>query len=253
MQEALEIREQLIRELKQLSLAVNGDSEKVASLLAAFKTETPGYFKTLKELIIGHQGPAVLQLLHALKARYGYFGFHQFLIEMGAWEETITQPFDFSRHIEKYQYFEKWNMLIMNQLDQVENIFDRQQTKVENSLAGKRVLVAEDDEVNSMVFELFIQELGGTVIKAADGHEAIRQTTDHKPDFIFMDIHMPYFSGVEAIQFIRAKGIQVPIVALSASTRLQEKQQAIAAGATDFLTKPTKRDIIREILLRHFS
>jgi two-component system, sensor histidine kinase and response regulator len=120
-------------------------------------------------------------------------------------------------------------------------------------LSGKRILIAEDDEVNFMVFEVFVEELGGTAIKAADGHEAIRKTTDQTPDFIFMDIHMPYFSGVEAIRFIRSKGIQVPIVALSASTRLQEKQQAIAAGATDFLTKPTKRDVIREILLKHFS
>ena len=88
-------------------------------------------------------------------------------------------------------------------------------------LNGKRILIAEDDDVNFMVFEVFVQELGGTAIKAVDGHEAIRQTTDLKPDFIFMDIHMPYFSGIEAIRFIRSKGIQVPIVALSASTRFQ--------------------------------
>jgi CheY-like chemotaxis protein len=254
MQEAVQIKEQLIQELKQLLHTLGGDSEKVALLISAFQTETPQYFSTLNQLITTHQGAAARQLLHTLKARYGYFGFQQFMQEMDAWEAIVDNPFDLQHNLERIQYFEKWNRVIMSQLHEASTILTDQHMVANNlPLSGKRILIAEDDEVNFMVFEVFVQELGGTAIKAADGHEAIRQTTDQTPDFIFMDIHMPYFSGVEAIRFIRSKGIQVPIVALSASTRLQEKQQALAAGANDFLTKPTKRDVIREILLKHFS
>jgi CheY-like chemotaxis protein len=254
MQDATEIREQLVQELKQLWHTLGGDTEKLLHIVSAFKSENPEYYNTLKELIATKQGLPARQLLHLLKARYGYFGLSQFMNEMDAWEATIDNPFDFHLNMERFLYFEKWNTIIMSQLNETEYIINKKDM-AESSLLlnGKRILIAEDDDVNFMVFEVFVQELGGTAIKAVDGHEAIRQTTDLKPDFIFMDIHMPYFSGIEAIRFIRSKGIQVPIVALSASTRLQEKQQALAAGANDFLTKPTKRDVIREILLKHFS
>lgn len=255
MQEATEIREQLVHELKELVHTLDGNHERAMLIVDAFRTETPGYFSTLKEVITTQQPVAARQLVHALKARYGYFGFEKFMNEMAAWEISLDQPFDLAFHTQRFQYFEKWNTIIMTQVNQIEHIIKKQQMEGEkkSSVTDKRILIAEDDEINSMVFELFIQELGGTVIKAADGHEAVRKAIDHQPDFIFMDIHMPYFSGVEAIRFLRAKGIQVPIIALSASTRLQEKQQSMDAGATDFLTKPAKRDIIRQVLMKYLG
>jgi CheY-like chemotaxis protein len=126
-------------------------------------------------------------------------------------------------------------------------------TQVKLPLAGKKILIAEDDEVNIMIFELFIEELGAEVLKAVDGNQAILIGSEKIPDLIFMDVHMPYFSGVEAIKQLRSKNLTMPIISLSASTRLNEKQQSLEAGATDFLTKPAKREIIHEVLLKYLG
>ncbi len=120
-------------------------------------------------------------------------------------------------------------------------------------LTGKTVLVAEDDEVNSMVFELFIKELGADVVVAHDGNEAVRLTMEQNPDMIFMDVHMPFFSGLEAIQQLRAKEVKCPIISLSASTRLNERDQSLAMGANEFLIKPANRVTIRQILMKYLE
>jgi CheY-like chemotaxis protein len=118
---------------------------------------------------------------------------------------------------------------------------------------GKCILVAEDDEVNAMVFELFIKETGASVIIAKDGHEAIRYSLEKKPDLIFMDVHMPVFSGLEAIREVRSRSVTCPIVSLSASTRLNEQQNSLDAGADDFLVKPVNRGAIVKTLMKYLG
>jgi CheY-like chemotaxis protein len=131
------------------------------------------------------------------------------------------------------------------------NRFDSNQEGL--PLVGKKVLIVDDDEINATVIGDFAEELGASIFKAVDGYEAVRYSTESLPDFIFMDLHMPYFGGIESIQLLREKRIAVPIIALSASTRLYEKQQSIDAGATDFITKPAKREIIHEVLLKYLA
>jgi two-component system chemotaxis sensor kinase CheA len=119
--------------------------------------------------------------------------------------------------------------------------------------AGKLVLVAEDDEVNAMVFVLFIREKGADAIIATDGLQALTLAKQKKPDLIFMDVHMPFFSGLDAIKEIRNVDCQCPIVSLSASTRLNERQNSLDAGASEFLVKPVNRDAIDRILERYLQ
>jgi CheY-like chemotaxis protein len=118
---------------------------------------------------------------------------------------------------------------------------------------GKKILIAEDDEVNAMIIGQFVEELGGQVLKASDGNEAVTIAAAQKPDIIFMDIHMPYFSGIEAIKKLRSENFMAPIISLSASSRLLEKQQSSDAGATGFLNKPAKRELIHKILLKYLA
>lgn len=253
MTDRIELKTRIAAGLGELAQTLDGNAEKISLLLNTFIEETPRYFSELRKVVVTQDRKGIQQQLHTIKARYGYFGLTEVMNMMDAWEMILSEPINPSTNLERLNYFEKLNDEIIEELIHTE--YFRPSTLKETPdlppLSGKRVLVAEDDEINAMVFELFIEELGGKVLKAADGHEAVRQVTEHAPDFIFMDIHMPYFSGVEAIKLLRSKNILIPIVALSASTRLQEKQQSIDAGATDFLTKPAKRDIIREMLLKH--
>jgi CheY-like chemotaxis protein len=251
----MEVKKKLKEELANLTLTLDGNKEKVDAMVRSFLDETPADFASLRESIKNEKKDDLLSLLHKLKPRYGYLGFDNLMRELNDWEKEARITFNTKKNEERFQYFEDMNTLIINELAQngteQEGIFSPALAKL--PLSGKKVLIAEDDEVNAMVFSLFIEELGGVAIKAADGHEAVRQVTENTPDFIFMDIHMPYFSGVEAIKLLRSKRISIPIIALSASTRLQEKQQSLDAGATGFLTKPAKRDIIHEVLLKYLG
>lgn len=255
MQENIEWRANRVIDLNDLVVTLEGNKEKIGLMLRTFVAETPGYFSSLRNKVEEKNKTAICQLLHTLKARYGYFGLGGVMKEMDDWEMELADSFDHQRNLHRLNYFEKLNTEIMDELKKSEFYEPTKpiDTDPDLPLKGKVVLIAEDDEINAMVFELFIEELGGRVVKAADGHEAVKQVMDNAINFVFMDIHMPYFSGVEAIRLLRAKGITIPIVALSASTRLQEKQQSLDAGASGFLTKPAKREIIRDILLKYLS
>jgi CheY-like chemotaxis protein/HPt (histidine-containing phosphotransfer) domain-containing protein len=251
----LEIKNKLRAELASLALTLDGNTEKVNRMTQSFLDETAPNFVSICAAIESEKKDELLALLHKIKPRYSYLGLDILMNEMSQWEFDTRLDNNKHRNLERLNYFESMNELISTELNQIKleqvTEWSAEQTKL--PLTGRKVLIAEDDEVNAMVFELFIEELGGTVFKATDGNEAVRLTNQHSPDLIFMDVHMPYFSGVEAIKLIRSKNSTIPIISLSASTRLQEKQQSMDAGATSFLTKPAKREAIQQVLLQYLS
>jgi CheY-like chemotaxis protein/HPt (histidine-containing phosphotransfer) domain-containing protein len=251
----LEIKNKLRNELASLTVTLDGNTEKMNRMTQSLLDETLVDFASLRKAIENEKKDEVLALLHKLKPRYGYLGFDNIMNEMVQWESDELILNDRKKNLERLNYFERMNELISTELNQIklEQATELSGEQVKLPLTGKKVLIAEDDEVNAMVFELFIEELGGTVLKATDGNQAVNLTNEHNPDLIFMDVHMPYFSGVEAIKMIRARNNNVPIISLSASTRLQEKQQSLDAGATSFLTKPAKREAIQQVLLQYLD
>lgn len=249
-----EIYRTLRRELANLSATLDGDHDRVNRMMQTLVDDLAPDFRKLRDAIENEKSGEVLTLLHKLKPRYGYLGQEQAMNEMTRWENEVRVFSNSDRNRERLNYFERINELItseLNQIRQEQNAFAGPEGKL--PLAGKKVLVAEDDEINAMVFELFIEELGGVVYRAIDGNQAAMLTNEHQPDLIFMDVHMPYFSGVEAIKLIRSKNVTIPIISLSASTRLHEKQQSLEAGATSFLTKPVKREAIHQVLLQYLT
>ena len=104
----------------------------------------------------------------------------------------------------------------------------------------RRILLAEDNEVNVMTIAAFLEAAGHDVAIAGDGREALTRARDFAPDLIFMDIHMPDLDGIEATRQIRAdpslRGL--PIVALTATAGAAERQRCIDAGVDGFLAKP---------------
>ena len=251
----LEIKNKLRTELASLTVTLDGNTEKMNRMTQSLLVEISTDFASLRHAIENEKKEELLALLHKLKPRYGYLGLDNIMNEMVQWESDELIINHRGMNLDRLNYFERMNELISTELNQVKleqaNELSAEQLKL--PLTGKKVLIAEDDEVNAMVFELFIEELGGTVFKATDGNQAVNLTNEHNPDLIFMDVHMPYFSGVEAIKLIRSKNNNIPIISLSASTRLQEKQQSLDAGATSFLTKPAKREAIQQVLLQYLD
>ncbi|MBC5580219.1 response regulator [Anaerofilum sp. BX8] len=114
-----------------------------------------------------------------------------------------------------------------------------------HSLRGKRVLVAEDNEINRMIVVSILEELGCRLTEARDGKEALDAFEGSSPDsfdLILMDIQMPGMDGYEAARRIRAlhreDAGRVPIIAMTANAFREDIERALAAGMSDVATKP---------------
>ncbi|MBP0016071.1 MAG: response regulator [Cyanobacteria bacterium SBLK] len=125
-----------------------------------------------------------------------------------------------------------------------------------------RILVVEDVVVNRQLLTGILEPLGFDVGEAGDGKEAIAMWENWQPDLILMDIQMPVMSGYEAIQEIRYKerenaiaraSASVPIIALTASALIEDRQKLLDAGGNDFVTKPFRQDKLLEKLSEYLG
>ena len=112
------------------------------------------------------------------------------------------------------------------------------------------ILIVDDDEVNSMTVSSYLKVKGYRFLLAKDGKEAIALTKAHKPDLILMDIQMPVMDGLEATRQIRLDPdvADIPIIALTALAMDGDREQCLAAGANEYVTKPVKlKDLVAMI------
>jgi CheY-like chemotaxis protein/signal transduction histidine kinase len=110
---------------------------------------------------------------------------------------------------------------------------------------GRHILVVEDDVRNIFALSSVLEPLGGNIVIARNGKEALARVT-HKPapDIVLMDIMMPEMDGITAMQEIRKKPElrELPIIALTAKAMPDDQQRCLAAGANDYITKPIDVD-----------
>lgn len=114
-----------------------------------------------------------------------------------------------------------------------------------------RVLLAEDNPANIEVASALLEDLGCWVYVARNGLEALRALDLHSYDLILMDCQMPSISGYEATRRIRQRNDDcrtIPIVALTAHALAGDRDQCLAAGMNDYLSKPIDRGQLREAL-----
>ena len=119
-------------------------------------------------------------------------------------------------------------------------------------LRKMRILAAEDNKTNQLVFSKMIQHLDVDLRIANNGEEAVDLYQSFIPDMIFMDISMPKMDGKEASMAIRqieeTKGLRCPIVALTAHAMSGDDKSILAAGLDHYLTKPLRKtDIVAQI------
>jgi CheY-like chemotaxis protein len=101
----------------------------------------------------------------------------------------------------------------------------------------KKILIVEDVELNvELVTQLLEDDFELAV--ARDGEQGIAMATSERPDLILMDMSLPLCDGYEATRRIRAAGLAMPIIGLSAHAMAGDAERALAAGCDDYLTKP---------------
>lgn len=109
------------------------------------------------------------------------------------------------------------------------------------SVAGKRVLVVDDDRVIQQLLEVNLELEGYQVAgTASDGQEAIAMAAELKPDLILLDIMMPKMDGLEVCRHLKSdpKLSKIPIVLLSARAQDMDIREGLEIGADAYLTKP---------------
>jgi signal transduction histidine kinase len=107
-------------------------------------------------------------------------------------------------------------------------------------LAGKQVLVAEDNEINQKLIEFVLRKAGGSVTIANNGEEAVQfLQQDNTYDLIIMDLQMPKMDGYATTWYIRHRlCLKTPIIAMTATAMKDEQWQCLHAGMNDYMTKP---------------
>jgi PAS domain S-box-containing protein len=126
-----------------------------------------------------------------------------------------------------------------------------------DALVGTRVLMVEDNPVNMMIAVALLERWGAIVDQAGDGPGALR-AVDHAYqagdpfDIVLMDVQMPGMSGHEVTRRLRQRydRHQLPVIALTAAALVSEREDAMAAGMNDFLTKPIDAERLRQTLRR---
>ena len=119
------------------------------------------------------------------------------------------------------------------------------------SLDGLRILVAEDNEVNSFYLKTILEQDGSIVSMAKNGKEVVDFCEIENFDLILMDIQMPVMDGITATKVIRNElKLNTPIIAQTANTVQKDIDACYEAGVLDFISKPfTSRELNRKIAL----
>ena len=129
------------------------------------------------------------------------------------------------------------------------------------NLAGVKVLLAEDNELNAEIATVQLEEFGMNVERAVDGKNAVEIFRNHPEgtfDVILMDIMMPEMNGYEAAKAIRAMndrpdGKNIPIIAMTANSFAEDVQASLDAGMNAHLSKPIVIDEVIKTILRYVS
>lgn len=118
--------------------------------------------------------------------------------------------------------------------------------------SGARVLLAEDEPINRMVAEAMLLEAGVAVDLARDGQQALEMAKMRAYDLIFLDLQMPRLDGMGAARAIRALPLHAhtPILALTASAFVQDREECLAAGMDGHIVKPVEAEVLMATLVQ---
>lgn len=110
-----------------------------------------------------------------------------------------------------------------------------------------KILVVDDEEMSIKLIEMQLLKDNHQILTSTDGREAVDIIKNELPDLVISDIMMPFMSGLELLEIIKAENKKIPVILVSALDDVEVVQTAIGMGADDFIIKPVKMD---ELALR---
>ena len=102
------------------------------------------------------------------------------------------------------------------------------------------ILIVEDNEKNLKLVRDVLQVKGYSTLEAVTAEDGIKLATEHKPDLVLMDIHLPGMNGIEALGVLRAdpSTAAIPVIAVTASVMQQDRKLITDAGFDGYVGKP---------------
>jgi len=123
------------------------------------------------------------------------------------------------------------------------------QTAPSNSEEEGTILIAEDDNINFLLFQKIMKSKNYNIIRAENGQEAVTICLSNPNiDLVLMDIKMPVMDGYEAFEKISPIRPNLPIIAQTAFSSNEDKEKIFKLGFTDYITKPINRERLFEII-----
>lgn len=117
----------------------------------------------------------------------------------------------------------------------------------EKPLMGLCVLIAEDNRLNRSLLRDQLSVLGARVLQAGNGYEALTTLSNNRVDAVLTDIDMPDMNGFELLREIDALALDIPVYAVSASTRHADVSDARTMGFADYFTKPVSLAVLASV------
>lgn len=116
----------------------------------------------------------------------------------------------------------------------------------------KKVLIADDKATSRELLRTVLETLGYEITEAADGIEAVRFAREMRPDLIVLDLHMPGLDGFGVLTTLRRDKnfTETPIMALTASAMQGDRERALNAGFTSYVSKPIPLTALRDEVQR---
>jgi len=120
-------------------------------------------------------------------------------------------------------------------------------------MAGERILVVEDNEMNMKLVRDVLQATGYATLEATSGEEAIEVARTHAPALVLMAIRLPGIDGVEALARLRRdeQTTSIPVLALTAQAMSGDREQFLDAGFDGYLAKPVDVDELIQTVKEH--
>ncbi len=132
-----------------------------------------------------------------------------------------------------------------------ENLGSTLSERVSNAIpdfSGIRALVTEDNLVNREIMSALLEDTGMVLRMAENGNEALELLEKESFDLVFLDIQMPGMDGYTTIEAIRKRGIDIPVIAITAHAMQADRQRCLSAGMNAYLSKPFKQALLFEII-----
>jgi CheY-like chemotaxis protein len=117
------------------------------------------------------------------------------------------------------------------------------------------VLVVDDNEDNLSLLAFLVEQLDCKILTAPDGKTALDLVGSHQPSLILLDMMLPDLDGLEVLGRIRQNPVtaKIPVIAVTAMARQQDRDRILSAGCNEYVTKPYNVDEIEALMRRYLS